>query len=78
MYPITRDVPWVNFLILAAGLAFVVSGFMAVFGRSQEYKGKVAGSILGVLSFAVTGLFLLRHFLCCEANARNRPERQGR
>jgi Na+/proline symporter len=57
MYPITRDVPWMNFLILAGGLAFVASGLWRVFGRFQEYKGKVAGSILGVLSFAVAGLF---------------------
>jgi hypothetical protein len=56
-YPITRDVPWVNFLVLAAGLAFVVSGLWRVFGRSEEYKGKVAGPILGVLSFAVVGMF---------------------
>lgn len=56
-YPITRDVPWANFLIFAAGLAFVGSGVWRAFGRSQEYKGKVAGSILGVLSLAIVGLF---------------------
>ena len=56
-YPITRDIPWANFLIFAAGLGFVVSGVWRAFGRSQEYKGKVAASILGVLSFTVVGLF---------------------
>lgn len=61
-YPVTRDVPWVNFLILAAGLAFAASGVRRAFGRSQEYKGKVAGSIFGVLSLAVAGSFLLLIF----------------
>lgn len=56
-YPVTRDVPWVNFLILAAGLAFAVSGLRRAFGRGQEYKGKIAGSILGVLNVVVVGLF---------------------
>ncbi len=56
-YPVTRDVPWVNFLILAAGLGFVASGLRRAFGRSQEYKGKIAGSILSVLSLALAGLF---------------------
>jgi|SRR5579859_633061 len=56
-YPITRDVPWANFLIFAAGLGLVVSGVWRTFGRSQQYKGKVAASILGVLSVAVVGLF---------------------
>ncbi len=57
-YPVTRDVPWVNFLILAAGLAFAASGLRRAFGRAEEYKGKVTGSIFGVLSLAVAGLFV--------------------
>jgi 4-amino-4-deoxy-L-arabinose transferase-like glycosyltransferase len=56
-YPVTRDVPWVTFLIFAAGLAFVAAGLRQVFGRSREYKGRIAGSILGALSVAVVGLF---------------------
>src|ERR1051325_2938410 len=56
-YPITRDVPWAPFLIMAVGLVFLVLGLRRAFGRPQEYKGKIAGSILGVLSVAVVGLF---------------------
>jgi hypothetical protein len=56
-YPITRDVPWATFLIMAVGLVFLVLGLRRAFGRPQEYKGKIAGSILGVLSVAVVGLF---------------------
>ena len=61
-YPITRDVPWVTFLMMAAGLAFATSGLRRAFARSQEYKGKIAGSILGVLSVAVVGLFCFEIF----------------
>ena len=61
-YPITRDVPWANFLILAGGLALAFSGLRRAFGKSQEYKGKIAGSILGVLSLAVAGFFVFAIF----------------
>lgn len=56
-YPITRDVPWSNFAILAAGLALVISGLWRAFGRPQEYKGKIAGPILGLFSLAAAGFF---------------------
>ncbi len=65
-YPITRDVPWVNFLILAAGLVFVALGLWRAFGRSQKYKGRVAGSILGVLSFALVGMFCFAIFFAAK------------
>lgn len=61
-WPITRDVPWVNFLIFAAGLTFAVSGLWRAFGRPQEFKGKIAGSILGLLSLAMAGSFLFLIF----------------
>jgi hypothetical protein len=56
-YPVTRDVPWVNFLILAVGLGFLVSGLWRAFGRSQEYKGKILGPIFGFIGLAVAALF---------------------
>ncbi len=56
-YPVTRDVPWVNFIILAGGLAFLISGLRRAFGNPQQYKGKIVGPILTVLSFATVGFF---------------------
>jgi len=56
-YPVTRDVPWVNFLILAAGLGFLVSGLWRAFGRSQEYKGKILGPIFGFIGLVAAALF---------------------
>jgi hypothetical protein len=56
-YPVTRDVPWANFLILALGLVFLISGLWRAFGRSQEYKGKILGPILGTIGLLGVGLF---------------------
>jgi hypothetical protein len=56
-WPVTRDVPWANFLILAAGLGLIISGLRRAFGQSQEFKGKITGPILGVLSLALAGFF---------------------
>jgi len=56
-YPVTRDVPWVNFLILAGGLGFLLSGLWRAFGRSQEYKGKILGPIFGFIGLVAAALF---------------------
>ncbi len=56
-WPITRDVPWVNFLVLAAGLLLLASGIKRAFGRPQQYRGKILGPIFGFLGIAVVGLF---------------------
>ncbi len=55
--PITRDVPWVNFLLLGAGLAFLVVGLRRAFGQPQQYRGKIAGPILGTLALMIVGAF---------------------
>ncbi|HWZ97554.1 MAG TPA: hypothetical protein VN025_07330 [Candidatus Dormibacteraeota bacterium] len=56
-FPITRDVPWANYLIMAAGLGFLISGLRRAYGQSQQFKGKIAGPILGVFSLAMIGFF---------------------
>jgi AhpC/TSA family len=57
-FPMTRDVPWVSWLLFAAGLALVAAGLARAFRRPASYRGRVTGPILGVLSLAVVGLFL--------------------
>ena len=49
-FPVTRDVPWVNFLLFGTGLALLFIGLRRAFGQPEQYRGKVAGSILGTLS----------------------------
>lgn len=60
-YPATRDVPWVNWLLFVLGLGLSGAGILRAY-RSPEhyrqYRGRVLGPILGVLSLAVFGLFL--------------------
>jgi|SRR5579859_1886067 len=56
-WPVTRDVPWANFVILAVGLGLLISGLRRAYGQSQQFQGRIAGPILGVLSLAVVGFF---------------------
>ena len=56
-YPVTRDTPWANYLILAAGIGFMISGLRRAYGQSQQYRGKIVGPILAVLSFTAVGFF---------------------
>ena len=55
-FPATRDVPWVNFLLLGTGLAFLFVGLRRAFGQPQQYRGRIAGPILGALSVLFVAL----------------------
>ena len=57
-YPVTRDVPWMNWLLFAIGLGLVGAGIVRAYRSPERYRGRVLGPILGVLSLAVLGLFL--------------------
>ncbi len=56
-YPVTRDVPWANFLLFAAGGALLVVGLQRAFGQAQQYRGKIFGPVLGALSLLALGFF---------------------
>ncbi len=58
LFPVTRDVPWANWLLFAAGLALLGAGIARAFRRPEVYRGRVLGPILGVLGLAVVGFFL--------------------
>lgn len=57
-FPATRDVPWANWLLFAAGLGMVGVGIARAFRQPERYRGRVLGPIFGVLSLAVLGFFL--------------------
>src|ERR1043165_8259627 len=58
LYPATRDVPWVNWLLFALGLGLVGAGILRAYRSPDRYRGRGMGPILGVPSLAVFRLFL--------------------
>ncbi len=61
-FPSTRDVPWVNLLLLALALGILGAGLTRAYRQPQQYRGKVSGPILAVLSVAIAGLFVFYNF----------------
>ncbi|HEX6900210.1 MAG TPA: hypothetical protein VF789_10870 [Thermoanaerobaculia bacterium] len=57
-FTVTRDVPWVSWLLFAAGLGMVIMGIRRAFRQPERYRGRVMGPVFGVLSLAVLGFFL--------------------
>jgi hypothetical protein len=72
-FPLTRDFPWANLLILAAGLLLVGAGVRRAFAQPEQYGGKVSALVLGVLSVVVVGLFGFFNFYL----AKQLPESKG-
>lgn len=57
LFPVTRDFPWMNLLLIGAGLALLAVGLIRAFGNPQLYRGRVFGTTMMVLSVAGAGLF---------------------
>jgi len=56
-FPITRNVPWVTYLLFAVALVFLIAGLRRAFGQPTANRGKVAGPTLAILSLAVMAFF---------------------
>ena len=56
-FPITRNFPWGNLLLFAAGGICLVVGLFRAFGKAQVYRGKIFGPILAMLAILMFGLF---------------------
>lgn len=61
-FPITRDFPWANLALMALAVFLVGAGVVRAFRQPDVYRGKVSGSILGVLTVLLVGFFLLDIF----------------
>jgi hypothetical protein len=61
-FPITRDFPWANLLLFAAGGILLILGLARAFGRSQLYRGKIFGSVFALLSLLVFTFFAYELF----------------
>ncbi len=68
-FPVTRDFPWANFLLLAVAACMLAVGVLLAFKRPGAYRGKVSGPILASLSALLIGFFLVSIFYI----ARNLP-----
>jgi hypothetical protein len=57
LFPVTRDFPWVNLLLFAAGAALIGMGLSRAFGQPAVYRGKIFGPVLAALSLAGISFF---------------------
>jgi hypothetical protein len=58
LFPVTRDVPWVNYLLFLVGGFLLAVGIMRAYRQPERYRGKISGSILGGLSLALFAFFV--------------------
>jgi len=56
-YPITRNVPWANWLLLLLAGWLLWTGLRRAFANSQEYRGKILGTFFAVLALGIAVLF---------------------
>jgi hypothetical protein len=56
-FPITRDFPWVSLLLFIVAGWLLAVGLKRAYGQPEQYRGKVSGVILSVLSLGLIGLF---------------------
>ncbi len=56
-FAVTRDFPWVNVLLLLAGLGLLCIGLFHAFGRPAIYRGKVFGTLFAGFSLLIVAFF---------------------
>lgn len=61
-FPITRDFPWLNLLLIGVGFALLATGLFRAFGNPKLYRGKISGSIMAVISVCLVAFFCYEIF----------------
>lgn len=56
-FPVTRDVPWVTYLLFVPAVWLLVVGVRRAFVEPERYRGKISGPILSTVSITLMGLF---------------------
>ena len=59
LFPITRDIPWANYLLFLIGGGLIAAGLHRAFRQPEQYRGKKSGTILATLSVLVFALFVV-------------------
>ncbi|HYL38692.1 MAG TPA: hypothetical protein VEV17_22435 [Bryobacteraceae bacterium] len=57
VFPLTRDVPWANYLLFLLGGGVLAWGLTRAFRDPEHFRGKISGSILGALALLLFGFF---------------------
>jgi|SRR5579859_3342870 len=57
VFPLTRDVPWANYLLFLLGGGLLAVGVRRALRDPEHYRGKIIGSILVGLSVLLFGFF---------------------
>jgi len=58
VFPVTRDIPWANYLLFLIGGVLIAGGIRRAFRDPEHYRGKISGSILAALSAVLFGFFV--------------------
>jgi hypothetical protein len=59
LFPVTRDVPWANYLLFLLGGGLLAVGVSRAFRDSEHYRGKISSSVLAALSVLLFGFFVV-------------------
>ena len=62
-FPALRDFPWVNLPLIVFGLALLAVGVVRAFRQPELHRGKIFGTVLAMLSLALSGVFLYGIFI---------------
>lgn len=57
-WPLTRDTPWVNLLLMALALVLLIVGTKRAFGPGRRLLPKIVASLVSVLSVLMIGVFI--------------------
>lgn len=61
-FPVSRDFPWANLLLFCVGAVLLVAGLVRAFGKPRAYRGKIFGSVFGIVSALMIALFCYGFF----------------
>lgn len=61
-FPVTRDFPWVNLPLSAAGVWLLGMGLWRAYTEPEKHRGRIYGPLLALPALAATGLLFLYIF----------------
>jgi hypothetical protein len=62
-WPLTRDVPWVSFLIFAGAGVLLIIGVRKAFAVGRRRSSKIAGAIAATFTLLFFGLFIFSFYV---------------